>query len=125
MNKSNIIAKLDTYIREYSKLLDVNSQLKSSLEQEQQEKNFLLEKLEGYKQIVDNSTELVQKAISNSEIIIAQMEKHREDMMKIFNELNDVVELMFNKENFSNEDIENLKKKMNSLEEEINKPIER
>ena len=44
MNKSNIMAKLDTYIKEYSKLLDVNSQLKSDLEQTQQEKEILIEK---------------------------------------------------------------------------------
>ncbi len=124
MNKSKIIAKLDTYIKEYSKLLDVNSQLKLALEKEKQEREMLLEKLNKCEQIVDNSTKLVQKTMQNAEMIIVQMEEYKENTIKIFDELNNTIELILNKENFSNKEIQNLKEKINNLKKDFEKPIE-
>ncbi len=119
MNKNKIIAKLDTYIKEYSKLLDINSQLKLALEKEKQEKEMLLEKLNKCEEAVNNSTKLVQETVQNAEIIIAQTEKRKEDMIRIFDELNNTIELMLNEENFSNKKIQNLKEKLNNFKEKF------
>jgi hypothetical protein len=123
MNKSKIIAKLDTYIKEYSKLLDINSQLKIELEREKQEKQEVKEKLDNFKHIVDNSTELVQGAIHKTEMIVKQTERHKKEIIKIFDDLDKIIELILGKENFSNEEIQNLKEKLDNLKKEINNPI--
>lgn len=123
MNKSKIIAKLDTYIKEYSKLLDINSQLNLTLEKEKQEKEILLEKINKCEQIVDDSTNLVQKTIQNTEIIISQIEKYKEDTVKMFDELDKIIKLILNKENFSNKEIQNLKEKLDNLKKDFDKPI--
>ena len=123
MNKSKIIAKLDTYIKEYSKLLDINSQLKIELEREKQEKQEVKEKLDNFKHIVDNSTELVQGTIHKTEMIIKQTERHKKEIIKIFDDLDKIIGLILGKENFSNEEIQNLKEKLDNLKKEINNPI--
>ncbi len=122
MDNKHIKAKLDTYIREYSKLLEENTNLKLTLEKELLEREKMINE---YKTIIDNSTELVQRVIHNVEITTIQINKHKEEMLKLFDEFNNIIELILNKENLSIENIEDLKEKMNNLKENLNKPIER
>ena len=119
MNKSTIIAKLETYIKEYSKLLEINTKLKEELEKEKIEKEVLQNEIEKYKEVVDNSTKLVEKTMINAEIIMEQMEKYKKEMNEIFNDFNEIIDDMLNN-NGNKKDIE---ERMEKIYNKINKPI--
>ena len=78
-----------------------------------------------YKVIINHSTELTQRIIEDVEITTMQINKYKEEMLEIFEDFNNIIELVLNKENLSEKDIEDLKEKMDNLKESLNKPIER
>lgn len=120
MNKSTIIAKLETYIKEYSKLLNINAELKEELEREKTEKKMLQKEIDRYKEVVDNSTELVKKTMINAEIIIKQTEEYKEEMNEVFNDFNEIIDDMLN----NNGDKKDIEERMEKIYNKINKPIE-
>lgn len=122
MDNKHIKAKLDTYIKEYSKLLEENANLKLTLEKELLEREKMINE---YKVIINHSTELTQRIIEDVEITTMQINKYKEEMLEIFEDFNNIIELVLNKENLSEKDIKDLKEKMDNLKESLNKPIER
>lgn len=120
MNKSTIIAKLETYIKEYSKLLEINTKLKEELEKEKIEKEVLQNEIEKYKEVVNNSTRLVEKTMINAEIIMEQIEKYKKEMNEIFNDFNEIIDDMLN----NNGDKKDIEERMKKIYNKINKPIE-
>ena len=78
-----------------------------------------------YKVIINHSTELTQRIIEDVEITTMQINKYKEEMLEIFEDFNNIIELVLNKENLSEKDIEDLKEKMDNLKESLDKPIER
>jgi hypothetical protein len=54
-----------------------------------------------------------------------QINKYQEEMLERFEDFNNIIDLVLNKENLSEKDIEDLKEKMDNLKESLNKPIER
>jgi hypothetical protein len=78
-----------------------------------------------YKAIINHSTKLTQRIIEDVEITTMQINKYKEEMLEIFEDFNNIIDLVLNKENLSEKDIEDLKEKMDNLKESLNKPIER
>lgn len=117
MDIKKIMNKLDTYIKEYSKLLEENSLLKQELEREKNEKEKVISAIENSKQIVINATEKVIEATN-------QLEEYEERVDIVFNGLSEILESMIEQENISIKEIEELKEGIKKIKNNLNKPTE-
>lgn len=108
MDIKDVMNKLDTYIKGYSKLLEEN--------------NLLKERLNMYDTIVETSTISVKNALDKVEKTEMILETYMENVNIIFDGLNSILESMIEKESVSLEELEQLKLGIKKLKDNLNKP---
>lgn len=108
MDIKDVMNKLDTYIKGYSKLLEEN--------------NLLKERLNMYDTVVETSTISVKNALDKVEKTEMILETYVENVNIVFDGLNSILESMIEKENVSLEELEQLKLGIKKLKDNLNKP---
>ena len=108
MDIKDIMNKLDTYIKGYSKLLEEN--------------NLLKERLNMYDTVVETSTISVKNALDKVEKTEMILETYVENVNIVFDGLNSILESMIEKESVSLEELEQLKLGIKKLKDNLNKP---
>lgn len=108
MDIKDVMNKLDTYIKGYSKLLEEN--------------NLLKERLNMYDTIVETSTISVKNALDKVEKTEMILETYVENVNIVFDGLNSILESMIEKESVSLEELEQLKLGIKKLKDNLNKP---
>lgn len=108
MDIKEVMNKLDTYIKGYSKLLEEN--------------NLLKERLNMYDTIVETSTISVKNALDKVEKTEMILETYVENVNIVFDGLNSILESMIEKESVSLEELEQLKLGIKKLKDNLNKP---
>lgn len=108
MDIKDVMNKLDTYIKGYSKLLEEN--------------NLLKERLNMYDTIVETSTISVKNALDKVEKTEMILETYMENVNIVFDGLNSILESMIEKESVSLEELEQLKLGIKKLKDNLNKP---
>ena len=108
MDIKDVMNKLDTYIKGYSKLLEEN--------------NLLKERLNMYDTIVETSTISVKNALDKVEKTEMILETYMENVDIVFDGLNSILESMIEKESVSLEELEQLKLGIKKLKDNLNKP---
>lgn len=108
MDIKDVMNKLDTYIKGYSKLLEEN--------------NLLKERLNMYDTIVETSTISVKNALDKVEKTEMILETYIENVNIVFDGLNSILESMIEKESVSLEELEQLKLGIKKLKDNLNKP---
>lgn len=108
MDIKDVMNKLDTYIKGYSKLLEEN--------------NLLKERLNMYDTVVETSTISVKNALDKVEKTEMILETYIENVNIVFDGLNSILESMIEKESVSLEELEQLKLGIKKLKDNLNKP---
>lgn len=108
MDIKDVMNKLDTYIKGYSKLLEEN--------------NLLKERLNMYDTVVETSTISVKNALDKAEKTEMILETYVENVNIVFDGLNSILESMIEKESVSLEELEQLKLGIKKLKDNLNKP---
>ena len=108
MDIKDVMNKLDTYIKGYSKLLEEN--------------NLLKERLNMSDTVVETSTISVKNALDKVEKTEMILETYVENVNIVFDGLNSILESMIEKENVSLEELEQLKLGIKKLKDNLNKP---
>ena len=108
MDIKEVMNKLDTYIKGYSKLLEEN--------------NLLKERLNMYDTVVETSTISVKNALDKVEKTEMILETYVENVNIVFDGLNSILESMIKKESVSLEELEQLKLGIKKLKDNLNKP---
>lgn len=108
MDIKDVMNKLDTYIKGYSKLLEEN--------------NLLKERLNMYDTVVETSTISVKNALDKVEKTEMILETYMENVDIVFDGLNSILESMIEKESVSLEELEQLKLGIKKLKDNLNKP---
>lgn len=108
MDIKDVMNKLDTYIKGYSKLLEEN--------------NLLKERLNMYDTIVETSTISVKNALDKVEKTEMILETYIENVNIVFDGLNSILESMIEKESVSLEELEQLKLGIKKLKDNLNEP---
>ena len=108
MDIKEVMNKLDTYIKGYSKLLEEN--------------NLLKERLNMYDTLVETSTISVKNALDKVEKTEMILETYVENVNIVFDGLNSILESMIEKESVSLEELEQLKLGIKKLKDNLNKP---
>ena len=108
MDIKEVMNKLDTYIKGYSKLLEEN--------------NLLKERLNMYDIVVETSTISVKNALDKVEKTEMILETYVENVNIVFDGLNSILESMIEKESVSLEELEQLKLGIKKLKDNLNKP---
>lgn len=108
MDIKDVMNKLDTYIKGYSKLLEEN--------------NLLKERLNMYDTVVETSTISVKNALDKVEKTEMILETYVENVNIVFDGLNSILESMIEKESVSLEELEQLKLGIKKLKDNLNKP---
>ena len=108
MDIKDVMIKLDTYIKGYSKLLEEN--------------NLLKERLNMYDTVVETSTISVKNALDKVEKTEMILETYVENVNIVFDGLNSILESMIEKESVSLEELEQLKLGIKKLKDNLNKP---
>ena len=108
MDIKEVMNKLDTYIKGYSKLLEEN--------------NLLKERLNMYDTVVETSTISVKNALDKVEKTEMILETYIENVNIVFDGLNSILESMIEKESVSLEELEQLKLGIKKLKDNLNKP---
>jgi hypothetical protein len=108
MDIKDVMNKLDTYIKGYSKLLEEN--------------NLLKERLNMYDTVVETSTISVKNALDKVEKTEMILETYMENVNIVFDGLNSILESMIEKESVSLEELEQLKLGIKKLKDNLNKP---
>lgn len=108
MDIKDVMNKLDTYIKGYSKLLEEN--------------NLLKERLNMYDAVVKTSTISVKNALDKVEKTEMILETYMENVDIVFDGLNSILESMIEKESVSLEELEQLKLGIKKLKDNLNKP---
>lgn len=108
MDIKEVMNKLDTYIKGYSKLLEEN--------------NLLKERLNMYDTVVETSTISVKNALDKVEKTEMILETYVENVNIVFDGLNSILESMIEKESVSLEELEQLKLGIKKLKDNLNKP---
>jgi hypothetical protein len=108
MDIKEVMNKLDTYIKGYSKLLEEN--------------NLLKERLNMYDTVVETSTISVKNALDKVEKTEMILETYMENVNIVFDGLNSILESMIEKESVSLEELEQLKLGIKKLKDNLNKP---
>ena len=108
MDIKDVMNKLDTYIKGYSKLLEEN--------------NLLKERLNMCDTVVETSTVSVKNALDKVEKTEMILETYVENVNIVFDGLNSILESMIEKESVSLEELEQLKLGIKKLKDNLNKP---
>ena len=108
MDIKDVMNKLDTYIKGYSKLLEEN--------------NLLKERLNMCDTVVETSTISVKNALDKAEKTEMILETYMENVNIVFDGLNSILESMIEKESVSLEELEQLKLGIKKLKDNLNKP---
>ena len=108
MDIKDVMNKLDTYIKGYSKLLEEN--------------NLLKERLNMCDTVVETSTISVKNALDKVEKTEMILETYIENVNIVFDGLNSILESMIEKESVSLEELEQLKLGIKKLKDNLNKP---
>lgn len=108
MDIKDVMNKLDTYIKGYSKLLEEN--------------NLLKERLNMYDTVVETSTISVKNALDKVEKTEMILETYVENVNIVFDGLNSILESMIEKESVSLEELEQLKLGIKKIKDNLNKP---
>lgn len=108
MDIKDVMNKLDTYIKGYSKLLEEN--------------NLLKERLNMCDTVVETSTISVKNALDKVEKTEMILETYVENVNIVFDGLNSILESMIEKESVSLEELEQLKLGIKKLKDNLNKP---
>ena len=108
MDIKDVMNKLDTYIKGYSKLLEEN--------------NLLKERLNMYDTVIETSTISVKNALDKVEKTEMILETYVENVNIVFDGLNSILESMIEKESVSLEELEQLKLGIKKLKDNLNKP---
>lgn len=108
MDIKEVMNKLDTYIKGYSKLLEEN--------------NLLKERLNMCDTVVETSTVSVKNALDKVEKTEMILETYVENVNIVFDGLNSILESMIEKESVSLEELEQLKLGIKKLKDNLNKP---
>ena len=108
MDIKDVMNKLDTYIKGYSKLLEEN--------------NLLKERLNMYDAVVETSTISVKNALDKVEKTEMILETYIENVNIVFDGLNSILESMIEKESVSLEELEQLKLGIKKLKDNLNEP---
>lgn len=108
MDIKEVMNKLDTYIKGYSKLLEEN--------------NLLKERLNMCDTVVETSTISVKNALDKAEKTEMILETYVENVNIVFDGLNSILESMIEKESVSLEELEQLKLGIKKLKDNLNKP---
>lgn len=108
MDIKDVMNKLDTYIKGYSKLLEEN--------------NLLKERLNMCDTVVETSTISVKNALDKAEKTEMILETYVENVNIVFDGLNSILESMIEKESVSLEELEQLKLGIKKLKDNLNKP---
>lgn len=108
MDIKDVMNKLDTYIKGYSKLLEEN--------------NLLKERLNMCDTVVETSTISVKNALDKVEKTEMILETYMENVNIVFDGLNSILESMIEKESVSLEELEQLKLGIKKLKDNLNKP---
>lgn len=108
MDIKDVMNKLDSYIKGYSKLLEEN--------------NLLKERLNMYDTVVETSTISVKNALDKVEKTEMILETYMENVNIVFDGLNSILESMIEKESVSLEELEQLKLGIKKLKDNLNKP---
>ena len=108
MDIKDVMNKLDTYIKGYSKLLEEN--------------NLLKERLNMYDAVVETSTISVKNALDKVKKTETILETYMENVDIVFDGLNSILESMIKEESVSLEEIEQLKLGIEKIKNNLNKP---
>lgn len=117
MDNKKIMSKLDTYIKEYAKLLKENSSLKEELEKEKIEKNKVISTVENTKKSIQEAMEKVIDANN-------KLRNYNEKINIIFNDLDKILEILIKEENVSIDSLKELRQGIKKIKDSLNEPTE-